>query len=104
MSDLQHMIDAIAEKYTFTAEHYPDLAAKSKQEVFLFAVRHNVLHMGKSLGKISAFSEDTDHGEGGDRAHLEEATVKMLINTLRLAELQGLTAKKLVELVPKMMR
>lgn len=102
--DLQTTINDIAAKFPFDAEHYPDLAGKSPEEILRFAIRHNTLHMGKALGKFSTFCEDEDHGETGDRALLEQATVKMLINILRAAELQGLDADTLLALVPKYMK
>lgn len=97
---LQPMIDLIARTYPFDGTVYPSLAQASPSDIRAFAVRHSVLHMSKSLGKIAAFAEEEDHGGVGDVALLREATVKMLINTLRLAEVLGMTAEDIEREVP----
>ena len=97
--NLQEIIDKIVVHYSFTAENYPELAGKSEDEIKKFAVRHGVLHMAKSLGKMAEFAEAQDHGDAADERLLEEGTVKMLINVLRLAELEGLKADELLGLV-----
>ncbi len=97
--NLQEIIDKIVVHYSFTPESYPELTGKSRDEVMKFAVRHSALHMAKSLGKIAAFAEAQDHGDLAGEKLLEEGMVKMLINVLRLAELQGLKADELLGLV-----
>jgi hypothetical protein len=61
-----------------------------------FAVRHCALHFAKTAGKISAVSERVDHGEDIDMNELRENVHKALINTLRLADLVGLSGKDLI--------
>ena len=104
MQELQNLMNEIAKKYAFNSDSYPSLEGKTREEIFIFAVRHSALHMGKTLGKISTFSEAVDHGEKGSQELLEEGTVKMFINVLRLAELQNISAEQLIALVPKMMK
>ena len=104
MQELQNLMDMIAKSYSFDSASYPTLAGKTDQEVFAFAVRHNALHMAKALGKVGTYSEAVDHGENGNAPLLEEGTVKMFINVLRLAELQGIRAEQLIASVPKMMK
>ena len=104
MQELQNLMNEIAHKYKFDSTSYPSLKGKTPDEIFAFAVRHSALHMGKALGKVSTVSEAMDHGDEGSVELLEEGTVKMFINVLRLAELQGMSAERLVALVPKMMK
>ena len=101
--NLQDAIDHVAATYPFTVEHYPELAGKTSEEAFTFAVRHNTLHIAKELGRMSAVCEAMDHGEPIDRAALEKATVKMFINVLEGVKLQGLDADSLLKLLPKYM-
>lgn len=103
MKDLQKTMNYIDKRYVFNAETYPDLELTTRDEKFDFGVRHSVLHMQKSLGKIAEYSEGRDHGELGSKKEVKIATVKMLINILKLASIQGMNADDLLKLVPKVM-
>ncbi len=101
---LQVIMQDIATSYAFTPEQYPELVGLSPKATFRFAIRHNALHMGKALGTIATCCETTDHGANADRELLEKGTIKMLINVLRVAELQGMNAETMLTLVAKYMR
>lgn len=97
----------INSKYVFNEQNYPALKGKSPEEKAMFALNHSILHMQKSIGMLAFEAEAYDHTKNYDFVHeskLKEATVKMLINTLKLAYELGLTAEKLAEAVPEMMK
>lgn len=96
--NLQELMDLIGSKYVFNKEAYPNMDDSSPESKQMFAVGHTCFHMQKSLGKIAEVCEAYDHA--GNRTHknvllLEEATVKMFINTLKLAEELGFSGEEL---------
>ena len=101
---LNELMSFIGQRYTYTPDHYPALQGVSSERREAFAVSHSVHHMMKSLGKISAECEAFDHGGQLNHEVLREATVKMLINTLKLAEELGLSGSDLCEAVPQLMK
>ncbi len=103
-SNIASAMKHIGKHYTFTSEYYPILDQLSPTQRKMFAVNHNHLHMSKSLGKIAAECEVFDHSGTINHAALEKATVKMFINTLKLAEELGMSASDLCSKVPKFTR
>ena len=102
-TDLRVVMEYIASRFTFTPEHYPLLAKLGLSERQPFAIGHSVKHLQKSLGEIAAESESLDHGGPMDINVLREATAKMLVSTLKLAEEIGMSAEELATMVPKVM-
>lgn len=103
-ANLHEIMHYIGERYTFTAEHYPALKNATPEERRAFAVNHSVYHMAKSVGKLASECEAADHGGEMDEAALRRATVKMLINALKLAEEIGMDADDLAREVPQCMK
>ncbi len=99
MHDLDALISLICRHFTFTAAVYPELHGMSEERRLAFALRHSALHFAKTAGKISAVSERVDHGEDIDMNELRQNVHKALINTLRLADLVGLSGKDLIAAV-----
>jgi hypothetical protein len=97
--EIEELIDYIAKNFEFNSEKYPELRNVSKKERLRFAIRHSSLHFAKTAGKIAASSEGTDHGDTLDIQNLKVNTAKSLINTLRLAELLGMSGVELIRLV-----
>ena len=97
--ELNEVIRLIAEKYPFNEEKYPELKNANKKEVLKFAIRHSALHFSKTTGKISAISEDADHGEEINIDELKKQSAKSLINTLRIAELLNMSGEDLIKLI-----
>lgn len=102
-TDLSSLIEFIGSVYTFTEKSYPGYDALSDEQKMLFALRHSALHMMKSVGKIATEAEHGDHGGGVELEPLQVATAKMLVNTLVLAKVIGLSGEDLAALVPKVM-
>jgi len=100
--ELQPLIDLIGSHYVFNKESYSQLEGKTdKDEILMFAVNHSVLHMNKSIGTLATACEAYDHKgiTAVDKQQLEVGVVKMLINTLKLAEELGMTGQQLAERV-----
>lgn len=99
MFDLQNLTGLITETFAFTGKKYPELAGADPDEIRAFAIRHSALHFAKVAGRIAAHAEASDHGAELDPSELEVDIAKSLINTLRLAELVGMNAERLDQLV-----
>ncbi len=100
-------MEFINSKYVFNEENYPNMKGMDAAQQAMFVLNHSVLHMQKSIGKIAEVCENYDHSgkiNETDGAKVEEATVKMLINTLKLAHELGLNGEGLAERVPKFMK
>ena len=95
------MIALIRKHFVFDEENYPELLGKSENERLAFALRHVAIHCAKTTGKIATVSEAADHGEAIDAAGLKTDCGKMLINTLRLADLVGLSGNDLEAIIRK---
>lgn len=99
--EIDRLIQFIAEHFPFDEETYPKLKNASDQERLLFALNHSALHFGKTAGKIIAVSESADHGGESNIAEIKTNIPKALINTLRLAELVGMTEAEIIQAIEK---
>ena len=105
-SSLDDVIAFIAEKQPFTAERYPALRVKGmpRRDKDRFAISHSILHMNKSIGELAREVEHADHGLGMDYAVLRIATMKMVANSLRLAEALGMNQTDVAIHMPLVMK
>jgi hypothetical protein len=101
---LNELIAFIAERFRFEAPAYPSLAGKTAEECLVFGIQHNALHVAKTAGKIASVMESVDHGGSLDAEELRKHVSRSLINTLRLAELVGLTGEEMVRAVEEKYR
>ncbi len=101
-TNLDNLIKFITKNYPFSEETHSKVKGLSKDEWHLFAVRHLAMHHAKTAGKIVGVVEPTDHGEEINVAQIKEDLPKALVNTLRLAELVGMTEKDFIEALEKM--
>ena len=99
MKNIDELIKYISEHFVFDEKNYPELKGKDKTEILKFAIRHSALHFSKTAGKIATISEDIDHGKEMDIEDLKTNISKSLINTLRLAELAGMSEKDFVQFI-----
>jgi len=102
--DLQKVMNLIGSKYVFNKTNYPNMDDTDRGPKLMFALQHSLLHMQKQLGVFATICEKYDHT--GERTHqdqvkVEEAALKMFINTLKLAEELGYSAEGLLEEVEK---
>lgn len=94
-SELSDLIKIVAERFESHTSVYPALALLDEEQKRGFTINHSVLHMSKPVGRLAAECESFDHGGSLNVAALREATVKMLINTLKLADDLQMTADEL---------
>lgn len=97
--DIDNVIKFLAENLVFDEKGYPELIGATPQQKLLFGVRHSALHFAKTAGKIAAVSEDTDHGDALNLAEIKKQVSKAFANTLRLAELAGMSEKEILEAI-----
>lgn len=97
--DINTLIRFIAEHFVFDEQAYPELQNASERQRLIFALRHSVLHFSKTAGKLSAVIEAADHGKQIDIAEIKKNIPKALINTLRLAELVGMSEKDIIKAI-----
>jgi hypothetical protein len=102
--DMQDIMRQVEERYPFNADKYDELYDADDEKVRSFALRHMALHIAKSYGKFASYCEAEDHGATGDAALLEEATIKLLVNVIRAAQLQGMDADRMFGLMPQYMK
>ena len=94
-------MDFVTAHYPFTPAKFPSIEDATEDEIQRFAVRHLALHTGKTVGKIIAAIEPSDHGAALDIEEIRENLPKSLINTLRLASLVGMTGSELLAAIEK---
>lgn len=99
MKNIDELIEFISKHFVFDDKTYPELKGKDSVQIKYFAIRHSALHFAKTAGKISSFSEDVDHGGAEDLEELKKNISKSLINTLRLAELVGMSGEDLIKAI-----
>jgi hypothetical protein len=92
---LQELIDLIAEDWPFHPENYPTLSMDGSQnQQLLFKIQHILHHQGKALGSLSGIIEVCEHNSAEvlDLDQIKTLVEKFLRNTLRLAEIAGMSA------------
>lgn len=88
----------VNERYVFNEHHYPILIKLNDEERKIFALKHAILHIQKSLCNLidgaqkQANSQASDSGE----SQLTEALTKTLINILKIAEILKISAADLL--------
>ena len=97
--DIDRLIRFTAKHFVFDEKAYPELKDVTDKQRFAFSIRHCLMHLTKTSGKISAVIEQADHGKEFDMAQLKTDISKDLINTLRLAELIGMSGGDLIHAI-----
>jgi len=97
--ELNKLIKFISENLVFDEKAYPELKNVDEEKRLLFALKHSALHFSKTAGKIAEVNERIDHGKEANSDELKSNVSKALINTLRLAELVGITGDDLIQAI-----
>lgn len=97
--NIDELIHYIAQHFPFDEDHYPELKGATEQQRLNFAIRHLTVHFAKVTGKIATVAEGTDHGSSPNLEELRLSIPKALINTLRLAELVGMTESDIIKAI-----
>lgn len=99
----------VNQRYVFNAENYPVMAKMTEQEKTIFALKHGLLHMLKSVGKLHRprrykifkdpaivllFAQPDDGLKTGE-IELKKAIVKMAVNILSICNTVGFTKESL---------
>ncbi|PJE64868.1 MAG: hypothetical protein COU90_01220 [Candidatus Ryanbacteria bacterium CG10_big_fil_rev_8_21_14_0_10_43_42] len=97
--DIDRIIKFTAKHFVFDEKTYPELVNNSNKQRLIFAIRHSVLHLAKTSGKVASISEAVDHGKEVDMAQLRADISKALIAVLRLAEVIGMSENDIVRTI-----
>lgn len=104
MKDLQSLMDNIASVWACDPTRYPALEGMDADQRRNFLVKHSLLHVAKTSGKIAAVCEDFDHNNKKEDDSfdigLQVGAVKLFINSLKLAQEAGLSAEDLFRFAP----
>lgn len=103
MQEMQKLMAHLAKVWECNKQRYPELAGMTPDQRRNFLVKHSVLHIAKTNGRIAAICEDFDHNgliDDDEVTALQIATVKMFVNALKLAEEVGLSASDLLARAP----
>lgn len=103
MKTLQELMEHITHVWKCDPVRYPELEGMNEVQRKNFLVKHSVLHIAKSNGKVAALCEDFDHSQVVNEKYSEELqtlAVKMFVNSLKLAEEAGLPAEELLKKAP----
>ena len=106
MNDLQDFMDHIARVWKCDAHRYPELTKMTLEQRKNFLLKHSLLHINKTTGKIAALCEDFDHNGKlmKEELNLSDLSIKMFINALNLAKEVGLSAKDLLSRGPTFLK
>ncbi len=104
MQNLNEALREIATRYPFTHEKYPELATSNEVQQKDFSIKHGILHVTKSLGILAAVLENSDHGNSTNHQLFQRALVKMLIDVLRLAEIENLDETQIYSQIAKLIQ
>lgn len=98
---IDQLIKFIAVHLVFDEKHYPSLKDATDEQKIIFALNHSALHFAKTAGKIATVAESVDHGAAIDKEELRANVSKAFINTLRFAELVGMSESDIVQAIEK---
>ena len=99
---LQILMNAIEGFWSFDGSKYPALSSDSSADaVQLFARGHILSHLVKVAGNIATLVEQADHGCSlpVDNLGSRVLCARFLVDALRLACLEGVTAEDLVKYI-----
>lgn len=99
---LASLMVIVGARYPTTNKQYPHADLGTPEKVKTFGVSHSSKHIGKTAGKIATEVEAYDHGVSMNEESLRIATAQMLINTLKLAEVLGMSPRDLVMAISKL--
>ncbi|MBI4095203.1 MAG: hypothetical protein HY435_03360 [Candidatus Liptonbacteria bacterium] len=105
--NLSELMSLVRDNWLFDEANYPQIRECSDSEQQLFALRHVLMHLAKALGKLSEIVEPLDHKsvpEPPNKATFEPIVRNFLINTLKLADIAGISPEELAESVIKWAR
>ncbi len=92
--DLSKMMRLVRRRWPWIVERYPEMPAPGPARK-RFQRHHLLWHMMKQLGRLTAIEERLDHDPAGADPARNDALVKLLINVMHFAMVEGLTPARL---------
>ena len=92
--DLSRMMRLVCKKWPWTTERYPEMPTPGSARK-RFQRRHVLWHMLKQIGHLAAIEERLDHDPASSSTARTDEIVKLLINTLQLARVEGMSPARL---------
>lgn len=97
--ELRELRELVVDKWPFDKTRYPRIGKLNEPEQVLFAVDHILKHFQKELGALAEFSQQLDHSKypgryltpNFARENITPIVRKLLVNTVRLASVVGIT-------------
>jgi hypothetical protein len=104
VTDLDALMAHIGDTWVCDAARYPELQGMNEEAHRNFVVKHSLMHILKTTGKIASCCEDFDHTHTAGPEEgllLQELAIKLVVNALKLAEEVGLSADDLLQRAPR---
>ena len=93
--NVEHLMKMVNEEWVFDKINYTPMKSMSQKEKRLFAIEHVLKHQTKALAKAIETLERFEHGTLLDEEKLRLSVRNFFINTLRLADIVGISPKEL---------
>ncbi len=105
----EDLFTIVDEKWTFSENNYPILKKLPLKLVKHFGINHTIQHQIKAVNRIISLLEDEEHLpydphipiEFPNKNEILEAVWRMQVNTVKLAQLAGITSKEIEEKITK---
>lgn len=107
MTDIKPTSELIAQVWKCKTLRYPETAGMNDDQRMNYLVKHSLLHIGVTVGKISKVCQARDHKKEfteEERKALKHEATALFVNSLKLAEEVGLTPEELVAQAPSFVR
>ena len=82
---LNELMEFLGNAWQFNGKNYRGFDELNERGKRLFPLKHSILHISKSLGKLSTEAEKADHGDEADKRQLRIVTAKLVATSLHLA-------------------
>lgn len=95
--EVKKLIELVAEGWEFTQYRYPELANASHIDKRAKSIKHVLEHIGIENGDLFRSVERHFHNGHISDGELRIATLKIIKDVLRLADLVGVTADEIIK-------
>lgn len=94
--DIEKLSEFIEERWQFEESNYPPLVGMDEEEKKRFIARHILMHLQKELGKLARVCEPVDHGKPFDTSQFPEILRDLIIESLRLSKVVGVSTADII--------
>lgn len=95
---MRTFVDEVHRSWPFSKENYPDYP-QDRDSRIIFEITHCLMHVSKSHGQCMGILEPLQHGErlaNSKRDELQKESIKLVIDTVRMALSAGVSANDLM--------